>query len=486
MPHYHLLKNGFDELVQFAPELSDAGLGKGWDLPPEVRLFIIRLFVRHGASFSFSGTVKSLVQECDSDDRAVRKGMDYLNKIGLITQVKDSSGKISHQFINSVQDYKKTKSPAESPLPPLHEQIDAVLFPEYGDNPERVKRGGFSRASRYLLAVMLAHADTLGMVTGVSNAELRKLTGMTEQRLRGQIKSLLDSSILCGYMPGFNGSSVFGKVKSEFSLWLPHAVFGACSLRYGSVEYKDIRVPKPDLNEVSVIDSIYSLAKAKSSEWLKIDLNRVVFFGVHFYVKELHSFISEQCVNYLRWAVLVCASHLIYEKKPFLADRNSFPISDFLSDRCRNVKSYELDVCSFIAYRFMGGEAGFRFEESVFTGLRSDSHQLRFKMALFICRASLMLASRMNRALDILRESEPGFCFFMIGKNGSDHALRDFSVQFFNQDHMLLPSKKYSVKVYPSGGFLDNGKKDNGKIEIFKVDEGVSKLLASRLDDFRV
>ena len=486
MPHYHLLKNGFDDLVKLTPKLSDAVLEKGWGLPPEARLFIIRLLVRHRASVSFPGTVKSLVKECDSDDRAVRKGMDYLKQAGLITQVRDSPGKTLYQVSGFIQQHIRSKSPAGSPLPPLYEQIDAVLFPEHGDNPERVKRGGFSRASRYLLAVMLSYSDALGMVTGVSNAELRKLAGMTEQRLRGHIKSLLDSSILCGYMPGFSASSVFGKVKSEFHLWLPHAVFGHCSFRYGSVEYKEERLSTSDLNEISVIDTMYSLANSKPLESIKNNLARIAFFGIHFYVEELHSVMSEQSRGYLRWAVLAVTSNFIHGGKYFLKNRELLPICDFLLDRPLDVKCYELEVCSFIACRFMNEKSGYRFDESDLGDFNSESLQLRFKLALFICRASLMLASRINRALDVIRESKSDFRFVMLRQGGSDHAVRNFSIQFFNQEYMMLTTKKYSVKISSSSEYLDNGQKASREIEVFELSEGVSKLLASRLDNFRM
>ena len=484
MLHYHLLKNGFGELIQLAPVQNSAVLERGSDLPPEARLFIIRLFVIHGASVSFSGTVKSLVKECDSDDRAVRKGMDYLKQAGLITQVRDSSGKTLYQVSGFIQQYIVSRSPAGSPPPPLHEQIYAVLFPEHGDNPERVKRGGFSRASRYLLAVMLAHADALGMVTGVSNAELRKLTGMTEQRLRGQIKNLLDSSILCGYMPGFNGGALLGKVKSEFSLWLPHAVFGACSSRYGSIEYVEDRLLKSERNEISIIDTMYSLAHSKPLERIKIDLAQPAFFGVHFSVEELHSFMSERSADYLRWAVLAVSSYFILEGKFFLENGELFPVSGFLLDRPLEVKPYELEVCSYIARRFMNEEAGCRFCGDELRGFNSDSVRVRFKLALFICRASLVLASRVNRALDIVRESKPDFYFFRLQQSGGDYAVRRLSIQFFSQECMVAINPKYSIKIYPSSERLDGGVKCSREIELFEVSEGVSKLLISRLDDF--
>ena len=484
MPHYHLLKNGFDELVQLAPELSDAGLGRGWDLPPEVRLFIIRLFVRHGASFSFSGTVKSLVQECDSDDRAVRKGMDYLNKIGLITQVKDSSGKISHQFINSVQDYKKTKSPAESPLPPLHEQIDAVLFPEYGDNPERVKRGGFSRASRYLLAVMLAHSNELGMVTNVSNAELCKLAGMTEQRFRLQIKNLLDSSILCGYMPGFNGAALLGKVKSEFALGLSNAVFGTCASRYGCVDYEELAIT--NLNEMAAVDAVYFRVRSLLLKRTTDTQSSLCFFGIKFSVDELRFLLDENFRLYLRWVVLAFSSYLINERKSFLESGVRFSLFDASSSESSDTQAEEVASCDYIAQRFMNAGAGFHFDEVVVTEINRDSYKLKFKLAQFICRASLMLACRVNSFLKILSETRPSVYDFLILKNDSDHSMRCFSVRFCERRGMLPLPDKYSVKVYPSNEQLGSGKWSKRRVEIFEFFGDVNKRIASRLDDVEI
>lgn len=481
MLHYHLLKNGFGELIQLAPELNDTRLEKGCELPPEARLFIIRLLVRHGASSPFPGSVKSLVEECDSDDRAVRKGMDYLKQAGLITQVRDSSGKTLYQVSGFIQQHIGSRSPAGSPPPPLHEQIDTVLFPAQGDNPERVKRGGFSRASRYLLAVMLSHSDALGMVTGVSNVELSKLTGMTEQRLRGQIKSLLDSSILCGYMPGFNGSVLLGKVKSEFALGLSHAVFGACSVRYGCVDYEELGLTL--LNETSAVDAVYFRVRALLLRRAPDTQSPLCFFGINFSVDELRFVLDEKFRVYLRWAVFACSAHLINERKSLLESGMRYSLFDASLDGSSDIHVEELEFCNYIAQRFMNAGAGFDFSERVVTRVNRDSYLLTFKLALFVFRASLMLACKVNSPLEMLGEARPGMYEFFIFKADNDSSLRSFSVRFCERRGTLPLPNKYSVKVYPSDVLLDGGKRFKRKVDVLEVLGDESKLIDSRFDD---
>ncbi|WP_344965233.1 hypothetical protein [Oceanisphaera sediminis] len=481
MLHYYLLKNGFGELIQLAPVQNSAVLEKGSDLPPEARLFIIRLFVIHGASVSFSGTVKSLVKECDSDDRAVRKGMDYLKQAGLITQVRDSSGKTLYQVSGFIQQYIVSRSPAGSPPPPLHEQIYAVLFPEHGDNPERVKRGGFSRASRYLLAVMLAHSDALGMVTGVSNAELRKLTGMTEQRLRGQIKNLLDSSILCGYMPGFNGGALLGKVKSEFALGLSHVVFGACSARYGCVDYEELAVTF--LNEASAVDAVYSRVRSLVLRRSPDTQSTLCFFGIKFSVDELRFVLDEKFRVYLRWVVLASSSYLINERKSLLESAVRFSLFDTPPYKSSEFHAGEVTFCNYIARRFMNVEACFDFDGMVVAALNRDSCQLTFKLASFIFRASLMLARKVSFSLSELSKERSGLCNFLIFKVGNDRSMRCFSMHFCERRGTLPLPDKYSIKVYPSNKLLDSGRRSKRKVDIFEEVGDISKLIVSVLDD---
>lgn len=481
MLHYHLLKNGFCELIQLAPVQNSAVLEKGSEPPPEARLFIIRLLVKYGASVSFSGTVKSLVKECDSDDRAVRKGMDYLKQAGLITHARDSSGTTLYQVSGLIQQHIGSRSPAGSPLPPLHEQIDAVLFPECGDNPARVKRGGFSRASRYLLAVMLAHADALGMVTGVSNAELRKLTGMTEQRLRGQIKKLLDNSILCGYMPGFNGGALLGRVKSEFALGLSHSVFGSCTSRYGCVDYEEL-VLTP-LNRRSAVDAVCYKVHARLLNINPNKSNQLCFFGINFSVDELRFVFGENFRVYLRWVVFVCSAHLINERKRLVSAGMRFSIFDKSQGESSGMYAEEVPPCNYIAQRFMNAGAGFDFGDRVATGINRESYQLTFKLALFVYRASLMLACRLSPSLKMLFKYRPGMCDFFIFKAGNDKSLSFFSVQLRESEMVLPCPNKYSIKVYSSSSLLGNGKRAKRKVDIFEFLGNEEKLIASRLDD---
>lgn len=88
-------------------------------------------------------------------------------------------------------------------------------------------RGRLSASNRLLLGTLLARADRFGQVTGVSNLELIRLTGMDAESLKHRLKRLLAVGLIRSHVPGAS-SSVFraGKISSTYFLNLNHPAFG--------------------------------------------------------------------------------------------------------------------------------------------------------------------------------------------------------------------------------------------------------------------
>ncbi|OLU27377.1 hypothetical protein BVH03_14255 [Pseudomonas sp. PA15(2017)] len=88
-------------------------------------------------------------------------------------------------------------------------------------------RGRLSASNRLLLGTLLARADRFGQVTGVSNLELIRLTGLDAESLKHRLKRLLAVGLIRSYVPGAS-SSVFraGKISSTYFLNLNHPAFG--------------------------------------------------------------------------------------------------------------------------------------------------------------------------------------------------------------------------------------------------------------------
>jgi len=88
-------------------------------------------------------------------------------------------------------------------------------------------RGRLSASNRLLLGTLLVRADSFGQVTGVSNLELIRLTGLDAESLKHRLKRLLAVGLIRTYVPGAS-SSVFraGKISSTYFLNLNHPAFG--------------------------------------------------------------------------------------------------------------------------------------------------------------------------------------------------------------------------------------------------------------------
>ncbi|WP_314386694.1 Lrp/AsnC family transcriptional regulator [Pseudomonas brenneri] len=84
------------------------------------------------------------------------------------------------------------------------------------------KQGRLSVVNRLLLAVLLCRADRFGVVRDLGRAELSRLTGLSQERLKNRIRTLLDSGLIRAYTPGATGSVIFKKTKSVYYLNLHH------------------------------------------------------------------------------------------------------------------------------------------------------------------------------------------------------------------------------------------------------------------------
>lgn len=77
-------------------------------------------------------------------------------------------------------------------------------------------------ATYWLFAVLLAHADTPGIVTGLSYGRLRAITGMTKERLKSQLSKLKKLGIISRYEPGVLRSQDGASMRSVYFLDLAH------------------------------------------------------------------------------------------------------------------------------------------------------------------------------------------------------------------------------------------------------------------------
>lgn len=199
------------------------------ELSPEERLALFRLIliVQEKGQHSLKWTVKELADVCGSNVASVGSLIPKLKGSGLIEP--DIMRPITHggrsSYIVTSECKYLLKQSAWIEDYPIRALQRRVLLPEEGYNPEKKKRGGFSRSNRWLLAVLLEYSNLMGVVDDLGGAELRSLTGLTKERLRAQILQLKCLGFLHAVSPGISGSPFFGIKPSVYYLNLHHPYF---------------------------------------------------------------------------------------------------------------------------------------------------------------------------------------------------------------------------------------------------------------------
>lgn len=93
--------------------------------------------------------------------------------------------------------------------------------------PANARRYRLTPPNRWLIGVLLAHAETPGRVTGLSYTRLERLTGMSRNQLQSQIAKLKDLEILAHHQPGRQGRLFGSQMNSIFIFNLDHSLFEA-------------------------------------------------------------------------------------------------------------------------------------------------------------------------------------------------------------------------------------------------------------------
>lgn len=84
-------------------------------------------------------------------------------------------------------------------------------------------------ATRWLLIVLLAHADVTGSLSHLSYSDLQRLTGLSRVRLRSQLRKLSDMGVLADYQGGRLGKVLGIKRTSIIVLDLTHLALGGAN-----------------------------------------------------------------------------------------------------------------------------------------------------------------------------------------------------------------------------------------------------------------
>lgn len=105
---------------------------------------------------------------------------------------------------------------------------EAVLLSPLSSNLRKghARKHQLTSANRWLMMVLLAHADRAGQVMGLGFSALEPLTGMGRSQLHSQLGKLKRLQLLSHFQPG--GMGLGGRRTSLYTLNLSHPAFGRC------------------------------------------------------------------------------------------------------------------------------------------------------------------------------------------------------------------------------------------------------------------
>lgn len=261
------LKTKKDELIFADPDSAreprSHPLKERIDLSPEERLALFRLIVEvqgRGCS-SVKWTVRELASQCDATPTTIGSLLSKLVSSELLdtdqSRPMSHGGKAQLVLTNNLLYLLPQSSRADESL--IRKLQRKILLPDNGYNPEKSKRGGFSRSNRWLLSVLLDHSDSMGVVDNLRGSELRALTGFSKERLRTQLEHLKCLGFLHARVPGGLSIDILARRPAVYYLNLHHPYFGedrpsglTILLRHGEIT---------EDNSLSDIDQLLYLQK---------------------------------------------------------------------------------------------------------------------------------------------------------------------------------------------------------------------------------
>lgn len=191
-----------------------------------------------GVSGQVSVGVKELALRFGVSDAHISQSLTVLVDAGVLAKcsVPRGRGRPKGRYEVDSEYAEKLHAIEASSIPHLA-VIDQVLrhesrtldLPELGDASTSLasmwaarKPNQLDVESRLLLAVLLCHADRLGVVRNLGRKSLLDQTGLSRDQLKHRISLLLRLGWLRGYAPGANGVAPFSSIKSTYFINLPN------------------------------------------------------------------------------------------------------------------------------------------------------------------------------------------------------------------------------------------------------------------------
>ena len=271
-------------------------------LQPLGKYFLVRFFQCFGVADPVGLGVKTLAKQFGLSDSQVSEALAALIACGVMSfsSISEGRGRPKRSYQLTDHFLKRLSKAVPQPVPQHEEMVDGLLRHENWKAAERSDRSTtqkkdvgplasirdkrqpdrLSAVNRLLLSVLLCSADRIGVVTDLGYSTLRKVTGLSTERLRNRVQRLIDQGFVRVYVPGATSALLSAKQKGTYFLNLNHPQLSIegdvtsifiCTMTYDPSEsardaqkiYKDVTKLKHDPN---------AFDNRPSNKWLR-------FFG---------------------------------------------------------------------------------------------------------------------------------------------------------------------------------------------------------------
>ncbi|XAZ49717.1 hypothetical protein AAHB44_25790 [Pseudomonas simiae] len=213
-------------------------------LGPNARFFLAAFAMRFGGEGAVLLTVKELARRLMISSRLVMQVVPELARGEAFLVVKDVSvgrGRPtrSYEIAPALQEVERSRPESIASLThdplirhllscPDIQESDSIVEVAAGESdqavgykqpPSRKKSNRLSVSNRLLLAVLMCHADDLGVVRRVGMPMLKQLTGLDEAKLKPRLRRLVHLGFIRSSVAGVT-SSVFAEVKVSTTYFL--------------------------------------------------------------------------------------------------------------------------------------------------------------------------------------------------------------------------------------------------------------------------
>lgn len=185
----------------------------------ETRFFILKLCGLFNSGEDILWQTKDLSKQCGVTNNVVTSSLqqlyesEYLEKSNM-SENKKGRPKCHYLFTNKLKNLAAEIQNTEVSTY-VKSIIDTILIVGREDQHYELRV-----SNRLLLCVLVVNSYGYGAVNNLSTTDISKLTGMSKDRVRSQIKKLIELGYISRYTPGVSLSNIFGKKNSTYFLAL--------------------------------------------------------------------------------------------------------------------------------------------------------------------------------------------------------------------------------------------------------------------------